>query len=133
VCPSGWRALPLGPEFGKSVTQLRSHSPCSGLLGTWMLTALLVSACAVAPDQRHYAGGVVMVAPPPPRAEVITDPPVPGDVWLSGYWAWVGNRHEWVAGQWQAPRPGRRWVPYTWVRQGDGWVLRPGHWERKRD
>jgi hypothetical protein len=23
-------------------------------------------------------------------------------------------------------------VPYQWVRQGDGWRLAPGHWERVR-
>jgi hypothetical protein len=99
-------------------------------LAICLVVALLGSSCVIVPDQRHYAGGVVMVAPPPPREEVIGEPPVPGYVWLSGYWSWVGDRHEWVPGRWSAPRVGRHWVAHQWVRQGDGWRLKPGHWER---
>jgi len=92
--------------------------------------AMASVACVVVPDQRHYADGVVLVAPPPPREEVIGSPPSAGFVWLPGYWNWVGGRHEWVGGRWAAPRPGRHWVPHRWVRQGDGWRLQTGHWER---
>jgi hypothetical protein len=92
----------------------------------------LVCSCVIVPDQRHLVDGVVLVAPPPPLEEVAGPPPVAGDVWLPGYWQWVGNRHQWVGGRWAAPRPGRQWVPYQWVRQGDGWRLSPGHWERVR-
>jgi hypothetical protein len=95
----------------------------------WLMAGALAG-CAVEPDQRHDPGGVVMVAPPPPREEVIGVPPVPGDVWLRGYWGWVGNRHEWVPGRWAAPRPGMHWVAHQWVRQGDGWRMKEGHWER---
>jgi hypothetical protein len=91
---------------------------------------LALAGCVVVPDQRHYPGGVVLVAPPPPQAEVIGVPPVPGYVWVGGYWSWVGGRHVWVGGHWQAGRPGHHWVVHQWVRQGDGWRLRPGHWER---
>jgi hypothetical protein len=101
----------------------------TGLVLSMVLSAAL-PACVVEPDQRHDAGGVVMVAPPPPPAEVIGVAPVPGYVWFPGYWRWVGERHEWVAGSWHAPRPGYHWIPHVWVRQGDGWRLRPGHWER---
>ncbi len=100
----------------------------------WALLNLVVAAsladCVIVPDQRHYADGVVLVAPPPPREEVAGAPPSEGFVWLPGYWNWVGDRHEWVAGRWAAPRPGRHWVAHRWVRQGDGWRLHPGHWER---
>ena len=95
----------------------------------YMSLALVLSACIV-PDQRHDPGGVVMVAPPPPREEVIGTAPVPGYVWLGGYWSWVGDRHTWVAGHWEAPRPGQHWVASQWLRQGDGWRLKPGRWER---
>ncbi len=101
-------------------------------VGVALLASTLLAGCAVMPDQSHYAGGVVMVAPPAPREEAIGTPPVEGYVWLGGYWDWVGNRHEWIPGHWAPPRPGRRWVPHAWVRQGDGWVLKPGHWERVR-
>ncbi len=95
-----------------------------------VVMTVVLAACAMAPDQRHAAGGVVMVAPPTARVEIVGTAPVPGYIWMSGYWAWVGDRHEWVAGHWAAPRPGRHWVGHQWVRQGDGWRLRPGHWER---
>jgi hypothetical protein len=84
----------------------------------------------IVPDQRHYADGLVMVPPPAQREEVAGAPPIDGEIWLSGYWAWVGDRHQWVPGHWEAPRPGRHWVTYKWERQGDGWRLKPGHWER---
>ncbi len=95
-----------------------------------LFAGMAVSGCVVVPDQRHYAGGVVMLAPPAPRVEIIGAAPTPGYVWLGGYWAWVNGRHEWVAGHWSAPRPGRHWVAHAWVRQGDGWYLRGGRWER---
>ncbi len=101
----------------------------SGLLCLVVLSAAL-GGCVVEPDQGHYVGGVVMVAPPPPREEVIGVAPSPGFVWIPGYWSWVGGRHEWVPGYWHAPRPGYHWVAHAWVRQGDGWRIRPGHWER---
>lgn len=95
-----------------------------------VLLAVAGGGCVIAPDQGHYPGGVVMVAPPPLRVEEIGAPPVPGYVWIGGYWGWVGDRHEWVAGHWSAPRPGMHWVTHQWVRQGDGWRMHPGHWER---
>jgi len=54
-----------------------------------VFAAVTLSACVIVPDQRHYAGGVVLVAPPPPREEIVGVAPVPGQVWLSGYWGWV--------------------------------------------
>ena len=97
--------------------------------------ALTVSACVVVPARGYYAEGgyytgAVTIAPPAPQVEVLGAPPVAGYVWLGGYWNWVGDRHEWVGGHWAAPRPGHHWVAHQWVRQGDGWRMKPGHWER---
>ncbi len=92
--------------------------------------SLAGAACVVEPDQRHYYGAVVMVAPPEPRVEVVGVAPTPGYVWIGGYWRWVGGRHEWVEGYWAPGRVGYHWVAHAWVRSGDGWRLRPGHWER---
>ena len=91
---------------------------------------LVLSGCAVPPDQGHVVDGMVMVAPPAPQVEAKPAPPRPDSVWIGGYWNWVGGRHIWVSGHWTKPRPGHHWVAYEWVRQGDGWRLRPGHWER---
>jgi hypothetical protein len=95
-----------------------------------LVIALALPACVVVPDQGHYVGGVVMVAPPPVRVEVAGPPPYPGYFWVGGYWNWVGGRHVWVAGRWAPGRHGYHWVDHAWVRAGDGWRMRPGHWER---
>jgi hypothetical protein len=99
-------------------------------LAAGLVLSTAMTGCVVVPDQRHYAAGVVMVAPPEPRVEVYGEAPSPGYVWLGGYWNWVGGRHEWVAGHWSPPNPGHHWVAHQWVRQGDGWRMKPGHWER---
>ena len=99
-------------------------------LASGFVLAMALQGCVIVPDQRHYVDGVVMVAPPAPRVEVIGEAPSPGFVWESGYWNWVGGRHEWVAGRWAPPNPGHHWVAHQWVRQGDGWRMNPGHWER---
>jgi hypothetical protein len=95
-----------------------------------LIVALGTAGCVVAPDQRHYYGGVVMVAPPEPRVEVVGVAPTPGYVWFGGYWRWVDGRHQWVAGHWAPGRAGYHWVAHTWVRSGDGWRMHEGHWER---
>jgi WXXGXW repeat (2 copies) len=95
-----------------------------------LILLLSAAGCVVAPDQRHYHDGVVMVSPPEPRVEVIGVAPTPGYVWFGGYWRWVGARHEWVPGYWAPGRAGYHWIGHTWVRSGDGWRMRPGHWER---
>jgi hypothetical protein len=103
----------------------------SASLASGLVLSMIMAGCVVVPDQRHYyADGVVMVAPPPPRVEVIGVAPSPGYVWIGGYWNWVGSRHEWVEGHWEPSHRGHHWVTHQWVRQGDGWRLRPGHWER---
>ena len=86
--------------------------------------------CVVVPAE-PYRGGVVMVAPPAPQVEVVGVAPVPGYIWIGGYWNWVGNRHGWVGGRWEAPRPGYHWAPHEWRRDGPGWRHFPGRWERR--
>jgi YXWGXW repeat-containing protein len=95
-----------------------------------LMLSIALPGCVVVPDQGHYAGGVVMVAPPAPRVEIIGTAPYSGYVWVGGYWNWVGGRHVWVSGHYVAPRRGYHWVDHAWVRAGDGWRMRPGHWER---
>lgn len=86
---------------------------------------------AVVPPHVRYVSPVVTVAPPAPIVETYGVAPAPGAIWIDGYWNWVGGRHVWVGGRWQAPpRPGYVWVPHAWERQGEGWRLREGHWDR---
>jgi hypothetical protein len=101
----------------------------------WLAAATVVaatlglSACVVAPV--GYQGEVIGVAPPPPQAEVYGPPPVVGQIWIGGYWNWVGGRHVWAPGYWSAPRPGHYWVPHRWAPVPGGWRHEPGHWERR--
>jgi len=95
--------------------------------------ALSLSGCVVVPARGGYAyEGVVAVEPPPVQEEYIGVAPVPGYVWLGGFWNWSGGRYVWTQGHWEAPRPGYRWVPHSWSREHDGWHAHPGHWEEHR-
>jgi len=90
--------------------------------------AMLASACVVVPER--YVGETVSIAPPALRVETVGVAPGPGYVWITGYWGWVGGRHEWVPGYWEHPHPGFVWVPHTWVHVSGGWRLREGYWRR---
>lgn len=91
--------------------------------------SLVLGGCVVVPADPYY-GGPVAVAPPAPRVEVYGAAPVPGHIWINGYWNWTGRRHDWVGGHWEAPRPGYRWVPHYWSQGYGGWRLHQGYWQR---
>lgn len=52
-----------------------------------------LAGCVVAPApvQRPYYDEPVVVAPPTPRVEYYGAPPVTGQIWISGFWNWVGK------------------------------------------
>src|SRR5262249_2191994 len=60
-------------------------------------------------------GPVVDTKPPEPINELPPDQKPEGDniQWVPGYWAWDGDRNDyvWVSGFWRAPPPNRKWVP----------------------
>ena len=101
------------------------------LIAASMAALTGLTGCVVAPTQPRFVGEVTATAPPPSQVELIGVAPVPGYVWISGYWNWMAGRHVWVAGRWEAPRPGFYWEPHTWVHTGAGWHLREGHWARR--
>jgi len=105
-------------------------------LGVVLLAASL-GACVVEPVGPRYGYGYVpgvyvTVAPPEPRVEVVGVAPVPGYLWIGGYWGWAGGRHDWVPGRWEAPRPGYRYEPHRWEHEGGGWRLHEGRWTEDR-
>lgn len=83
----------------------------------------------------HGYGGsgrevIVVREPPPPRREVMpARPPGPGMVWVTGYWAWQGDRHYWVSGHYERPpRSHAVWVEPRWERRGGGHLFIEGFW-----
>ena len=102
------------------------------------VAALSLSACVVVPAHSYRAEPVYApgpygydapMAPPPPPVEVMPPAPFLGALWIAGFWSWVGGRHVWQHGHWEAPRQGQRWEPRRWEPQGGGrWSPRGGQW-----
>jgi hypothetical protein len=67
-------------------------------------------------------------APPPPRHEQVRVVPM-GHVWLPGYWAWDGGRHQWMEGRMERARPGHHWRQASWEDRGQVHHFEPGRWE----
>ncbi len=87
----------------------------------------VLSACVVYPAREYY-GPTVGYAPPAAQIETVGIAPVPGYIWIGGYWNWVGGRYSWIPGRWEAPRPGYRWVAPHWEHYGRGWHMTRGGW-----
>ena len=86
-----------------------------------------------APVREYERGGrevIVVREPPPPRREVVpARPPGPGMIWISGYWAWHGDRHMWIGGHFERPpRAHATWVEPRWERRGGGYIFIEGTW-----
>lgn len=73
---------------------------------------------------------VVSVAPPAPQVDVVTAPPSPTHIWISGYWRWNRGRYAWAPGHWAGARAGYFWAPGHWVRRGSRWHFSGGFWQR---
>ena len=69
---------------------------------------------------------------PPARVVEVAPAPVPGRVWIAGYWNWNGYRYVWRPGYWVAARPGYRYYPARWVHEGPTWRFHVGYWGRIR-
>jgi hypothetical protein len=83
--------------------------------------------------ERPAAAQVVYVTPPMPRVEVVPPIPVPGMIWMPGYWGWRhGYGYAWNGGRWGYGRPGYAWHAPAWRGNGRAWRFAPGHWGRGR-
>ncbi|MBK8666120.1 MAG: YXWGXW repeat-containing protein [Burkholderiales bacterium] len=108
----------------------------AGVFGAALLTGCVVAPVpgAVYNDPYGYPTQTTVyapVAPPTPYYEVQPALPYPGAIWISGYWNWSGNRHQWVPGRYERPRHGYRWQPHRWDRSPrGGWQLQGGGWMR---
>jgi hypothetical protein len=69
-----------------------------GRTAALVLAAALLGGCIVVPSPGYYPRAVRLALPVPSVQVGIA--PVPGYVWLGGYWNWVGGRQVWVGGHW---------------------------------
>lgn len=68
---------------------------------------------------------------PPPRVryERRGRAPMPGQMWMPGYWSYNNGGHTWVRGRWEAPpRVRARWIEPRWERHNRQWQFVPGYW-----
>jgi hypothetical protein len=71
----------------------------------------------------------VTQAPPPPQVET-RPPPVPGQMWVPGYWQWNGHRHMWNRGHYAAPpQAGMVYEPARWENRHGHWAFIAGRWK----
>jgi hypothetical protein len=70
-------------------------------------------------------------APPEAPAEVQTQSPGPGHIWVAGYHDFIGGRHVWRAGRWVEVKSGYEYVraKYEWT--GQTWVFHVPHWKKR--
>lgn len=72
---------------------------------------------------------VIVQPPPPPRYEHPGHRPSRDVVWVDGYWAWRGNRYEWVSGRWDRPPNGHgKWKAPHYERRGNTYIFIEGRW-----
>lgn len=89
-----------------------------------LLFVILMSLAAT-----HVNLGIAVGSPPPPPPpDAVVTPvgvaPVPGYVWVPGYWDWVGGTWVWVQGRWVLPPSGH----HVWVSPVLEFRLHRGHW-----
>jgi len=84
------------------------------------------------PVRVYERGGrevIIVREPPPPRREVVPARAVPGQIWISGHWAWHGDRHIWKGGHFERPPRARAvWVEPRWERRSGGHIFIEGFW-----
>jgi hypothetical protein len=71
----------------------------------------------------------VKQAPPPVKAEVKPAAPSVTAIWIDGHWQWNGNRYVWKKGHWEKKAKGA-WVKGQWKKTGRGHKWVPGHWKK---
>jgi hypothetical protein len=70
-------------------------------------------------------------APPDPKTEVKTPCPGPGNIWVAGYWDYIGGRHVWRDGRWVQGKPGYEYVRARYEWDGKAWQFHVPHWHKR--
>jgi hypothetical protein len=73
----------------------------------------------------------VSQAPPEPKAEVKTPCPAPGQIWVAGYWDYIGGHHVWRDGRWVQGKVGYEYVRARYDFDGKAWQFHVPHWHKR--
>ncbi len=101
------------------------------------LSLFTVGCAAVSADtaQTSATAGALVVevptAPPEPKPEVKTPCPGPGNIWVAGYWDYIGGQHVWRDGRWVHGLAGYEYVRARYVWEGRAWQFHVPHWHRR--
>ena len=76
---------------------------------------------------------VVDVPGPPPEAKVEqkTPCPAPGNIWVAGYWDYLGGHHVWRDGRWVPGLAGYEYIRARYEWDGKVWQLHVPHWHKR--
>ncbi len=94
-----------------------------------VLSAFLLALPAAVPAQ--VSVGVSVTIGPPPLPVYVQPPcPVPGYIWVPGYWAWdPAYGYYWVPGMWAMPPfIGALWTPGYWGWGNGAYIWYEGYW-----
>ncbi len=83
-----------------------------GFLGVAIMSAVVLSGCVA-------YGEAYIPAPPAARVEIIAVAPVPGAIWVPGYWSWHRRHRQYT------------WVPGYWRGRGYGHQYEHRHYEHR--
>jgi WXXGXW repeat (2 copies) len=70
-------------------------------------------------------------APPDPKAEVKTQCPAPGYIWVAGYWDYIDGHHVWRDGRWVQGKAGYEYVRARYEWDGKSWQFHVPHWHKR--
>jgi hypothetical protein len=82
-------------------------------------------------NSRPGPGAIIPKQPPGQVTELPPDQKPEGAVvWIPGYWAWDGDRSDfiWISGFWRVPPEGQRWLQGHWQEVDGGWIWVAGFW-----
>ncbi len=76
---------------------------------------------------------VVRVAAAPPAAIAEVKPPAPalGQIWIAGYWDYLGGQSVWRAGRWLEGKVGYEYIRARYEWDGQSWQFHLPHWKKR--
>ncbi|MCX6902087.1 MAG: hypothetical protein NTW03_01140 [Verrucomicrobia bacterium] len=123
-----------GPVPAQEVTQPPAMPAEELPAGSEVLAGGPVHEAFAKPVSMDAQAPIVVPKLPPQNVQEVPPAERPagaGIVWVPGYWAWDGQRNDfiWVSGCWRNAPPNTYWVPGHWLQAGNGWEWIGGFWK----